>query len=432
MIETRTAPLQFGFGNVFSSEAVPGALPIGQNSPQRAAFGLYAELLSGTAFTVPRADNRRTWTYRLRPSAASSPFREIASERIYNAPLRDAVATPNRMRWDPLPKPDRPADFVDGLTTLLVNGDPALHLGVAVHLYSCNRSMTARAFADADGELLVVPWSGAIDLITELGILSLSPGHVAVIPRGVKFRVELVDSVAQGYICENHGQPLKLPELGPIGSNGLANARDFGSPVAAFEDDATSTEIVMKFGGRLWSSQLDRSPFDVVAWHGNNVPYCYELSRFNVLGTVSYDHPDPSIYTVLTSPSDVPGTANVDFVVFAPRWLVAEHTFRPPWFHRNIMNEYMGLISGSYDAKAEGFVPGGGSLHNCMAGHGPDLTTFEHASTAVLAPHKIENSLAFMFESRYVFVPTAYAQTSPALQPSYDDCWSGFPKGTLP
>jgi homogentisate 1,2-dioxygenase len=432
LIENRTADLQFGFGNLFSSEAVPGALPIGQNSPQRAPFGLYAELLSGTAFTAPRAENRRTWTYRLRPSAASSPFRQIDSGRIRNAPLRDAVATPNRMRWDPLSEPDRPTDFVDSLATLLVNGDQALHVGVAVHLYSANRSMTGRAFADADGELLIVPSRGALRLVTELGIIALNPGHVAVIPRGVKFRVELLDALGQGYICENHGQPFRLPELGPIGSNGLANARDFGSPIAAFEDDETPTEIVMKFGGHLWTSALERSPFDVVAWHGNNVPYCYDLSRFNVLGTVSYDHPDPSIYTVLTSPSDVAGTANVDFVVFAPRWLVAEHTFRPPWFHRNVMNEYMGLISGSYDAKAEGFVPGGSSLHNCMAGHGPDLTSYERAITAVLAPHKIENSLAFMFESRYVFVPTEYARTSPALQPSYDECWSGFPKGTLP
>jgi homogentisate 1,2-dioxygenase len=432
LIERAIAPLQFGFGNLFSSEAVPGALPIGQNSPQRAPFGLYAELLSGTAFTAPRGENRRTWTYRLRPSAASSPFREMQNGRVQSAPLRDTVATPNRLRWDPLPEPDAPADFIDGLVTLLANGDHALHVGVAVHLYAANRSMTARAFANADGELLIVPSAGALRLVTELGVLIVGPGHIAVIPRGLKFRVELLDGAAHGYICENYGQHLRLPELGPIGSNGLANARDFGSPVAAFEDDDLPAEIVTKFGGRLWTSELDRSPFDVVAWHGNYAPYCYDLARFNVLGTISYDHPDPSIYTVLTSPSDVAGTANVDFVAFAPRWLVAEHTFRPPWFHRNIMNEYMGLISGSYDAKAEGFVPGGGSLHNCMAGHGPDLTTYERASTMALAPHKIENSLAFMFESRYVYIPTAFAQASPTLQPAYDECWSGFPKGQLP
>ena len=432
MIENRVAELQFGFGNHFSTEAVPGALPVGQNSPQRAPFGLYAELLSGSAFTAPRGENRRTWTYRLRPSAEAAPYREIDPGLVRNAPSRDTVSTPNRMRWDPLPKPARPTDFVEGLGTLLVNGDPALQLGTAVHLYAANRSMVARAFADADGELLLVPAFGAIRIVTELGVMTLRPGFVGVVPRGVKFRVELLDGVARGYVCENHGQPFRLPELGPIGSNGLANVRDFGSPVAAFEDEATTTEIVLKFGGRMWASQLGRSPFDVVAWHGNNVPYCYDLARFNVIASVSYDHTDPSVYTVLTSPSDTPGTANVDFVVFAPRWLVAEHTFRPPWFHRNFMNEYMGLISGTYDSKAEGFVPGGGSLHNCMVGHGPDVTTYQRAIAAELAPHKIDDSLAFMFESRYVFVPTMFAQTTSALQAAYDDCWSGFPKGELP
>jgi homogentisate 1,2-dioxygenase len=432
MTGDRMAALQFGFGNHFASEAVPGALPSGQNSPQRVPFGLYAELLSGSAFTAPRAENRRTWTYRLRPSAASAPFREIDAGLVRNAPSHDTIPTPNRLRWDPLPAPAAAVDFIDGLATLVVNGDPALQLGTAVHLYAANRSMSGRAFADADGELLLVPAGGAIRVVTELGVLDLRPGLIGVIPRGVKFRVELLDGFAHGYICENHGQPFRLPELGPIGSNGLANARDFGAPTAAFEDDDTPTEIVLKFGGRLWSSQLERSPFDVVAWHGNNVPYCYDLARFNVIGSISFDHPDPSIYTVLTAPSDTPGTANVDFVVFAPRWLVAEHTFRPPWFHRNFMNEYMGLISGTYDAKAEGFVPGGSSLHNCMAGHGPDLATYERAIAADLAPHKIEDSLAFMFESRYVFVPTAFARATPALQSAYDDCWAGFPKGELP
>ena len=431
MLERATDTLQFGFGNHFASEAVAGALPVGQNSPQRVPFGLYTEVLSGTAFTAPRAENRRTWTYRLRPSAASPPFRPLDSGLLRNAPLADAVATPNRMRWDPRPEPAMPADFVDGLATLLVNGDPALQLGMAVHLYAANRSMTGRAFCNADGELLIVPWHGAVRLVTELGVLTASPGHIAVIPRGLRFRVELPEGTAHGYICENHGQYFRLPELGPIGSNGLANARDFGAPVAAYEDDATPTDVVMKFGGRLWQTTLDHSPFDVVAWHGNNAPYWYDLARFNVLGTVSYDHPDPSIYTVLTAPSDLGGTANVDFVVFAPRWRVAEHTFRPPWFHRNVMNEYMGLISGSYDSKAEGFVPGGSSLHNSMAGHGPDVTTYERAVSTPLAPQKIADSLAFMFESRYVFVPTAFAQSAPFLQNDYDDCWSGFRPGDV-
>jgi homogentisate 1,2-dioxygenase len=425
MIDERVETYAGGFGNEFASEAIAGALPEGQNSPQHVPLGLFAEGISGTPFTAPRAANRRTWLYRQRPSADHRAYRRIDAKAIRSGPFTDVPPSPNRLRWDPLPVPDAPTDFIDGLHTIAGNGDPALHIGIAIHHYAANHSMSGRAFFDADAELLLVPERGGLLVVTELGRLTVRPGEIAVIPRGIRFRIELLGGAARGYACENYGALLRLPELGPIGSNGLANARDFLTPVAAFED-AEPTEIVQKFMGRLWSTQLDRSPFDVVAWHGNYVPYKYDLACFNVLGTISFDHPDPSIYTVLTSPSTTPGTANLDFVIFPPRWLVAEHTFRPPWFHRNVMNEYMGLIEGTYDAKAGGFLPGGASLHNCHSAHGPDLASYERAVEAELVPHKIEHSLAFMFETAYVLTPTAFALATPALQKDYDACWNGF------
>ncbi|WP_314173096.1 homogentisate 1,2-dioxygenase [Streptomyces winkii] len=417
-----------GFGNEHSSEAVPGALPVGRNAPQRAPLGLYAEQLSGTAFTEPRARNRRSWLYRIRPSAAHPRFRRIGNGALRGAPFTEAVPDPNRMRWNPLPDPPRGTDFVGGLWTLGGNGDAAQRTGMAVHLYAADTSMTDRVFCDSDGELLIVPERGGLLLHTEFGLLRAEPGHVALIPRGVRFRVVLLERHARGYVCENYGQPFELPELGPIGANGLANPRDFMAPVAAYEENGADgpVEVVNKFCGNLWAAPYDHSPLDVVAWHGNHVPYVYDLRRFNVMGTISYDHPDPSIFTVLTSPSDTPGLAGVDFVVFAPRWLVGEDTFRPPYFHRNVMSEYMGLIEGAYDAKAEGFVPGGGSLHNMMSAHGPDRETFERASSAELKPQKVDDGLAFMFETRWPVIPTAQALEADHLQTGYDEVWQGL------
>ena len=430
-ISSMAPSYQSGFGNEFSTEALPGALPAGRNSPQRAPYGLYAEGISGTPFTAPRAHNRRTWTYRIRPSAMHGAMQRI--DRIDNgllrsAPFTEVDAPPNRLRWDPLPMPDGPADFVDGLTTMGGGGDAAACSGYAIHIYRANRSMTRRYFYNADGEMLLVPQQGCLALFTELGRLEVAPGEICVIPRGIKFKVDLPDGAARGYLCENYGALLRLPDLGPIGSNGLANPRDFLSPVAAYENLDEAGQLVAKFQGNLWACNLGHSPLDVVAWHGNFCPYKYDLANFMVLGTVSFDHPDPSIFTVLTSPTDTPGTANIDFVIFPPRWLVAENTFRPPWFHRNVMNEFMGLIYGSYDAKADGFTPGGASLHNCMSAHGPDLATFEKASAAELKPHKIDGSMAFMFETRLVCRPTRFAMETPACQPDYDACWSGFKK----
>jgi homogentisate 1,2-dioxygenase len=417
-----------GFGNEYATEAVPGALPVGQNAPQRPPRGLYTEQISGTPFTAPRAENRRSWLYRIRPSAMHPPFRRMDNGFVRSAPFDEVAPPPNRLRWNPLPFPDGPADFIDGLVTMGGNGDASGRYGVAIHIYRATKPMEHRFLYDADGELLIVPQIGRLRLATELGVVEAKPGEIAVIPRGIKFRVELPDGRARGYVCENYGALFRLPELGPIGANGLANPRDFRSPVAAFEDRDESCEVIAKFEGNLWVTELGHSPLDVVAWHGNYAPYVYDLALFNTIGTVSFDHPDPSIFTVLTSPSELPGTANCDFVIFPPRWLVAERTFRPPWFHRNYMNEFMGLVHGVYDAKAEGFAPGGASLHNCMSAHGPDRATFDKAVSAELAPQKIEDTLAFMFETRLVIRPTRFALETGALQRDYDSCWSGFEK----
>ncbi|MEO9189740.1 MAG: homogentisate 1,2-dioxygenase [Acetobacteraceae bacterium] len=413
---TERLEYQSGFGNEFATEAMEGAVPVGQNSPQRHELGLYAEQITATPFTMPRREVRRTWLYRIRPSAEHPPYR-----RIDNGGLCGALAepTPNRLRWDPKPMPDVPTDFVSGLFTLGANA------GVSVHLYGANRDMR-RVFWNADGEMLIVPQEGRLSLDTELGRLDVAPGEIVVLPRGVRVRVGLPDGTARGYVCENHGAMLRLPDLGPIGSNGLANPRDFLAPVAWFEDSDAPTEMVQKFQGTLWATEIAHSPLDVVGWHGNLTPYKYDLARFMAINTVSFDHCDPSIFTVLTSPTNSPGTANIDFAIFPPRWAVAEHTFRPPWFHRNVMNEFMGLVHGAYEAKAGGFLPGGASLHPCMSAHGPDAAVTESAMGAALAPHKIEGALAFMFETREVLRPTRAALEMAELQRDYDACWNGM------
>ena len=421
-----------GFGNEFATEAIAGALPIGRNAPQRPPFGLYAEQLSGTAFTAPRAANRRSWLYRIRPAAVHRPFVRANDGHIVSR-FGDAPTTPNQLRWDPLPAPATPTDFIEGLVTLAGNGDPATQTGCAIHVYAANRSMSGRFFYDADGELLIVPQRGRLRIATELGILALEPQQIGVVPRGVRFRVDLPDGEAGGYVCENFGAPFRLPDLGPIGSNGLANPRDFLTPVAAYEDRDGDFELLAKFAGGLWSARIDHSPLDVVAWHGNYAPYAYDLRRFNAIGSISYDHPDPSIFLVLQSPSEITGTDNIDFVIFPPRWLVAEDTFRPPWFHRNVASEFMGLIAGVYDAKEHGFVPGGASLHNSFSGHGPDADTFARASAADTSrPQHVTDTMAFMFETRRVIAPTPFALESATLQADYFECWQGLTRRFSP
>jgi homogentisate 1,2-dioxygenase len=416
-----------GFGNQFATEALTGALPE-QNSPQRCPYGLYAEQLSGTAFTAPRHVNRRSWLYRIRPSAGHGAF-EPRAQGLLCAQFEHGETPPDRLRWSPLPLPETPADFIEGLVTMGGNGDPRTQSGCAIHLYAANRSMHQRAFYNSDGELLIVPQLGPLLLVTEFGRLRVEPLEIAVIPRGVRFRVELPEVAARGYVCENFGAALRLPDLGPIGSNGLACERDFLTPVASYEDRDESYDLLTKFMGRLWSTALDHSPFDVVAWRGNYAPYKYDLRRFNAMGSISYDHPDPSIFLVLQSITDTPGVDALDFVIFPPRWLAMQHTFRPPWFHRNVASEFMGLIEGVYDAKSDGFLPGGASLHNSMSAHGPDAATFESASRADTSqPQKISDTMAFMFETRCVIHPTRYALESPQRQHDYHRCWQGLAK----
>ncbi|BEP33354.1 homogentisate 1,2-dioxygenase [Variovorax sp. V59] len=419
---------QSGFGNEYASEAVAGALPQGRNNPQRAPFDLYTELLSGTAFTAPRHENRRTWLYRRQPSVVSGRYQPYAQAHWTTGADREIALPPEPLRWHPMPLDGgaAEADFIDGMHTVAANGDAESQVGIGSLMYLAGRSMERRAFVNADGEMLIVPQQGRLVITTELGVLDVKPGEIALLPRGMAFKVALPDGLSRGYVCENYGAQFRLPELGPIGSNGLANARDFQAPVAAFEEDGGAYELVKKFGGRFWKAPAKQSPFNVVAWHGNLAPVKYDTANFMVIGSISFDHPDPSIFTVLTSPSDTPGTANCDFVIFPPRWMVMENTFRPPWFHRNLMSEFMGLVLGEYDAKPGGFKPGGASLHNCMVPHGPDEEAFDKATHADLKPHKLDNTLAFMFESRLRFIPTNFALKSPALDTDYADCWAGL------
>jgi len=419
-----------GFANEWATEAIAGALPVGRNSPQVAPLGLYAEQLSGTAFTAPRHSNRRSWLYRIRPGAMHEPFAAMQLplwKSHVNGGFDEVPTPPNQLRWDPLPMPAEPRDFIEGMVSMAGNA------ACGIHLYAANRSMEGRYFYNADGELLIVPQQGRLSIATELGVLNVEPQEICVVPRGVRFAVHLPDGTARGYVCENYGELLKLPDLGVIGSNGLANPRDFQTPVAAYEDKEGDFELVAKLRGHFWTARIGHSPLDVVAWHGNYAPYKYDLRRFNAIGSISYDHPDPSIFLVLQSPTALAGVDSLDFVIFPPRVLAMQDTFRPPWFHRNFASEFMGLIEGAYDAKAEGFVPGGASLHNCMSGHGPDADTFEKASRAdTTKAHYITDTMAFMFETPAVIQPTRYALDTVQLQHEYYRCWQGLKKHFQP
>ncbi len=419
-----------GFGNSFETEALPGALPLGRNSPQKINYGLYAEQLSGSPFTAPQASNQRSWLYRIRPTVRhTGRFERIDRGMLRTAPEREDGEVPiGQMRWSPPPVPKGRLTFVSGLQTVTTAGDAETLSGMASHILFVTQSMTREHIFNADGEYLIVAQQGKLRFRTEFGVIEIEPGEICVIPRGVIFRVELIDGPVRAYVCENYGGGFTLPDRGPIGANCLANARDFSTPVAAYEDIDEPHTLFVKWGGELYKTQVPQSPIDVAAWHGNYYPYKYDLRRFSPVGALMFDHPDPSIYTVLTSPSETPGTANIDFVIFPERWAVAENTFRPPWYHRNIMSEFMGLVYGIYDAKPEGFEPGGFSLHNQMLPHGPDSDAFEHASNVELKPVKLTNTLAFMFETRFRQRVTKYAAGLEALQPDYADCWSGLKK----
>jgi homogentisate 1,2-dioxygenase len=425
-----TTEYMSGFGNTFETEALPGALPVGRNSPQKVNYGLYAEQLSGSPFTAPQATNQRSWLYRIRPTVRhSGRFQKFDRGDLRTAPEREDTDLPiGQLRWSPTPLPREELTFVHGLKTMTTAGDAEALTGMASHIALVTASMEQDYFFDADGELLIVAQQNGLRFRTEFGVIDIEPGEIAVIPRGVIFKVELLDGPARAYVCENYGGGFALPDRGPIGANCLANSRDFLAPVAAYEDLEAPCTLTVKWGGELYRTELPHSPLDVIAWHGNYYPYKYDLRRFSPVGALSFDHPDPSIYTVMTSPSETPGTANIDFVIFPERWQVAENTFRPPWYHRNIMSEFMGLVYGVYDAKPEGFVPGGVSLHNQMLPHGPDRDAYEHASNVELKPVKLTNTLAFMFETRFRQRVTKYAATLPTRQDDYVDCWQGLKK----
>lgn len=419
-----------GFGNDFETESLPGALPQGMNSPQRPAYGLYAEQLSGSPFTAPRGTNERSWLYRIRPSVKhTARFQRVEYPFWKTAPnLNDHDLALGQLRWNPVSVPSEPTDFIAGIRTMTTAGDALGQSGMAAHLYVANQSMVDDHFFNADAEMLIVPQLGGLRFLTEMGVIEVQPGEICILPRGLVFKVELMDSQARGYICENYGAKFTMPDRGPIGANCLANPRDFKTPVAWYEEKETPCRVIVKWCGEFHVTEIGHSPLDVIAWHGNYAPYKYDLATFSPVGAILFDHPDPSIFTVLTAPSGEEGTANVDFVIFPPRWLVAENTFRPPWYHRNIMSEFMGLIKGQYDAKEEGFVPGGVSLHNLMLAHGPDATGFDKASKVELKPQKLDNTMAFMFETRFPQMLTRFAAETDALQDNYVDCWKDLKK----
>jgi len=419
-----------GFGNTFETESIPGALPRGQNSPQKCEFNLYAEQLSGSPFSSPLSINERSWLYRIRPSVKhSGNYNKINIKNWITSPHLGEHNLPiGQYRWDPFLNKSKNIDFINGVKTITVSGDVNMHLGMATSIYIFNKSMADSVFTNADAEMLFIPYQGKLNLFTEMGKILIKPGEIAVLPRGITTKISSPSEICKGYICENYGSKFNLPDKGLVGANCLANARDFRIPVAAFEEFENTHTSILKWCGSFYETKISHSPLDVVAWHGNYAPYCYNLNDFSPIGATKYDHPDPSIYTVLTSKSEMPGNSNVDFLIFPERWSVAENTFRPPWYHKNIMSEFMGLIYGKYDARPDGFLPGGISLHNTMLPHGPDSTTFKKASNENLKPHKIENTLAFMFETRFPQHVTEFASKSKQLQKNYIDCWKDIKK----
>nr|WP_203565003.1 homogentisate 1,2-dioxygenase [Aliiroseovarius sp. PrR006] len=416
-----------GWANDFETEALPGALPQGMNSPQKCEYGLYGEQLSGTAFTANPPE--RTWCYRIRPSVKhSARYTKIDVPYWKSAPCVDPdVISLGQYRWDPVPTAEG-LNWITGMRTMTTAGDVNTQVGMASHVYLVTESMVDDYFFSADSELLVVPQEGKLRFYTELGVIDLAPQEIGIIPRGLVYRVELLEGPARGFVCENYGQKFELPGRGPIGANCMANPRDFKAPVAAFEDREVPSTITIKWCGQFHKTEIGQSPLDVVAWHGNYAPYKYDLTTYCPVGAILFDHPDPSIFTVLTAPSGQPGTANIDFVLFRERWMVAENTFRPPWYHKNIMSELMGNIYGQYDAKPQGFVPGGVSLHNMMLPHGPDRDAFEGASNSNLGPEKLDNTMSFMFETRFPQHLTAFAANEAPLQDEYIDCWESLEK----
>ncbi|KAF8579366.1 homogentisate 1,2-dioxygenase [Ramaria rubella] len=422
---------QTGFGNRFASDAIPGTLPLGQNNPQRCKYGLYAEQVTGTAFVAPRCENQNAWLYRIRPAVAHDGFTALARNPDLESnflPANPRISlSASQLSWQPIGIPSVETDFIDGLKTVAGCGDSSLREGLAVHLYAANVSMGKKAFVNTDGDFLIVPSQGRLDIQTEFGKLMVRPGEIVVIQRGIRFKVSLPNGPSHGYIQEVFGAHYELPELGPLGANGLANARDFEYPVASFDIDQTPWDIVYKVSGSLHLCKQRHTPFDVVAWHGNYVPYKYALEKLITVGSLTRDHIDPSIFCVLTARSKTAGTPLADFLAYGPRWDVAYNTFRPSYYHRNAASELLGLIYGAYPGRA-GFQPGGLNFTPPFSPHGPTSGPFKAASEAELKPQWISvGSLAFMFESSMTLALTEYAiKRANTMRPVDPKTWEGL------
>lgn len=423
-----------GFNGFSQSEALPGALPRRQNSPQHPPYGLYPELLSGSAFTVPRTCNRYSWLYRIRPSVRhGAPDHEHFVHPTWVSPPFSHVCPPVQYHFRPSPPVQEGVDFIDGSITMAAHGSPVAQDGCSANTYSASASMSSsrRFLRNIDADILILPQEGALDIRTEFGNLRVGPWELAIVQRGMTCQINLADGteLAKGYFLENFGDQFVIPDLGPIGiSSGLAHPRHFIAPEACFEEEEGDFQLVTKAEGHLFRSSLSYSPLDVVAWYGNFTPYKYDMRLFMAINTVTHDHPDPSIGTVLSSYTGKPGLANVDFVIFPPRWMVGEGTFRPPWFHRNYMSEFMGFIQGSYDAKPDVMAPGACTIHNKFRPHGPDATAVAKGTAAdVSKPDRYSGSLAFMWETRLAWHPTEWALAHLHNTP-YPLCWEKLEK----
>lgn len=399
-----------------SSEAVSGAVPAVNNSPQKPPLGLRTERISGGSFVAPRELSYQTWLYRLRASIAHSDWARLrvsGADEGYGppSPVRPANVTPNSRLWGGFPAPAAGSHWANGQQLLGRNGDPQAKEGMALWVFSVTASMPPRqAFASLDGEALVIPQSGALDIQTELGRLVVRQNEIAVIPRNVRYRVCLPEGKpCRGYVCELYQGHFRLPDLGVIGSTGLANVRDFQVP-KAFVDatvhshlgttqapgpgaptgvDDGEWSIVARLVGNLWHCTQAHTPFDVVGWHGTCYPFKYDLARFCALGNLVFDEHDPSLFVVLTARHHgaEPTTAVVDFAVIPPRWMAARDTNWLPYFHRNTMQEFFGPIvalqDGAHPLNATGetnrFAPFGAGLNGCMSTHGPSERDFQAA-----------------------------------------------------
>ncbi|GLI78307.1 hypothetical protein PoHVEF18_006618 [Penicillium ochrochloron] len=393
-----------GFNGYHQSEAAEGVIPLVINIPQKSKYGLHTERISGSSFTAPRKDSKQTWLYRLLPSTCHEDFSLLENHpfNLKNVLNSKYQYSPNRSTWAPA-QIAKEADFLTGLQLIGGAGNPTMKEGLAYYAFTAGKSMPSnQAFYSADGDFLLAPQKGTLDIRTEMGYLRVRSNEICVVPRGIRFHVSLPAGPVRGFALELFEGHFELPELGPIGSTGLANIRDFEIPTASFDNSNVDTEIIAKFAGQVHRTVHRGSIFNVAGWSGTYYPFKYDLGKFNTIGSVSYDHTDPSIFTVLTAPSSVPGEAVVDVAVFGPRWLVMEKSYRPPYFHRNTMSEFAFVIKGGFDVtplppQLEGLF----LLSNTMCAHGADPESWKQATEKELVPEKIPpGNLGMMFESK--------------------------------